>query len=217
MKASKFDRFLAVSGVVAAVLFVCGGFHPDPPGISASAQSRVNWYTDHKSMMEIAAFAGAYFAVVFAFFATGLRRTLRSGEAGESTYSTAALAGGILVAAGSIFNSVVTLASVDAADKGNGAALTTFAYINDFTWLPLIAALAVLYLATGLGGLRTATLPKWLSIVTIVLGVACILGPAGIAAWFATPVWLVVVSVLMLRRGSAEGAATADARSVIYA
>jgi hypothetical protein len=217
MQASKFDKFLAVSGVLAAVLFVAAGFHPDPPGISASAQSRVNWYVDHKTMMLIAGFAGAYFAIVVAFFATALRRMIRSGEAGESTYSTAALAGGVLLAAGSIFNSVLVLSSVDAADKANGAALTTFAYLSDFSWLPLIAALAVFYLATGLGGLRTATLPKWLSIVTIVLGGACVLGPAGVLAWFATPVWLLIMGVVMLRRGSADRAIAPQAPATIYA
>lgn len=217
MQASKFDRFLAVSGVLGAVLFVAAGFHPDPPGIDASAQARVNWYVDHKTMMLIAGFAGAYFTVVVAFFATALRRMLRSGEAGESTYSTAALAGGVLLAGGTLFNSLLVLASVDAADKSNSAALTTFAYLNDFSWLPVIAALAVFYLATGLGGLRTATLPKWLSIVTIVLGAACLLGPAGVAAWFATPVWLVSMGILMLRRSSADSAVSAEPRSVIYA
>lgn len=216
MQTSKFDKFLALSGVLAAVLFVVGAFHPDPPGLGATAQARVAWFTDHKTMMLISGFAGAYFAVVIAFFATGLRRTLRSGEAGESTYSTAAMAGGILVAGASIFNAVLTLASVDAADKGNGAALTTFAYIDDFSWLPLIAALAVLYLAAGLGGLRTATLPKWLSIVTIVLGAACILGPAGVAAFFATPVWLLITGVLMLRRGSGAGSMSAETPSPVY-
>lgn len=217
MQTSKFDRFLAVSGVLAAALFVVGGVHPDPPGLNATAQARVDWFTDHRTMMLISGFASAYFAVVIAFFATGLRRTLRSGEAGESTYSTAALAGGVMVAGASIFNAVLILASADAADKGNGAALTTFAYINDFSWLPLIASLAVLYLATGLGGLRTATLPKWLSIVTIVLGAACILGPAGVVAFFATPVWLLIAGILMLRRGASTGPVPSEAQSVIYA
>src|SRR3954447_12348169 len=157
MQTSKFDKFLAISGIIAAVLFVVAGFHGDPPGLSASAQSRVDWYVDHKTWLSVAGFASAYFAVVMAFFAIGVRRLLRSGEAGESTYSTAALAGGVLVAGAGIFGAMSTLASVEAADKGNAAALTTMAYVNEFSWLPMIAGLAVFYVATGLGGLRTAT------------------------------------------------------------
>ena len=202
MSTSKFEKFLAVAGILAAVLFVVSGFHSDPPGVTAGAQERVKWYVDHKTQMTLSGFTSAYFAVLVAFFATGVRRILRSGEPGESTYSTAALAGGILVAAAGISAAVLGLASVEAADKGQAAAVTTLAFVNDFGWLPLIASLAVFYLSTGLGGLRTATLPKWLSIVTIVLGVACLLGPAGILAWFATPVWMVVMAIVMLRRTS---------------
>ena len=202
MSTNKFEKFLAIAGILAAVLFVVSGFHGDPPGVTAGAQERVKWYVDHKTQMTLSGFTGAYFAVLMAFFATGVRRILRSGEPGESTYSTASLAGGILVAGAGIFGAVLGLASVEAADKGQAATVTTLAFVNDFGWLPLIAALAVFYLATGLGGLRTATLPKWLSIVTIVLGAACVLGPAGIAAFFATPVWLVVMAIVMLRRSS---------------
>ena len=209
MSTSNFEKFLAIAGILAAALFVASGFHPDPPGVSASAQARVDWYVDHKTLMTISGFLSGYFAIVMAFFATGVRRVLRSGEPGESTYSTAALAGGILVAGAGIFGAVTGLASVEAADKGQAATVTTLAFVNDFGWLPLIAALAVFYLATGLGGLRTATLPKWLSIATIVLGVACVLGPVGVAAYFATPVWLVVTAIVMLRRTSERAPATA--------
>lgn len=218
MTTSRFEKFLAISGILAAVLFVVSGFHSDPPGVSANAHDRVQWYLDHKTQMYISGFAGAYFAVVMAFFTTGVRRVLRSGEPGESTYSTAALAGGILVSGAAIVGSLLTLAATEAADKGQDAVVTTFAFINDFGWLPLIAGLAVFYLATGLGGLRTATLPKWLSIVTIVLGACCVLGPAGVAAWFATPLWLLVTAIIMLRRPNDAVPTTASgARTASYA
>ena len=63
---------------------------------------------------------------------------------------------------------------------------------------------AVLLLSVGLGGLRTAVLPKWLAIVTIVLGVCCLLGPTGFAVWFAMPVWCIAVSVALVRRSAAS-------------
>src|SRR3954451_17633663 len=208
MQTSRFDKFLAISGISAAALFVVAGVHGDPPGLSSSPQSRVDWYVDHKTLLYVAGFAGAYFAVVMAFFATGVRRLLRSGEAGESTYSSAALVGGVLVAGAGIFGAMSTLASVEAADKGNAAAVTTMAYVNEYSWLPIIAGLAVFYVATGLGGLRTATLPKWLSIATIVLGAACVLGPTGVGAYFVTPLWLIVVGALMLRGTGSQSVTT---------
>src|SRR3954468_23654582 len=204
MPTSRFDKFLAIAGILAGIVFVIAGFHNDPPGVSAGADARVQWWNDHDTTMAIAGFGSAYFAVLMTFFATGVRRVLRSGEPGESTYSSAALAGGVLVAAGAILDSLLTLGTLEAADKGQAASVTTLSFLADFGWLPLIAGLAVFYLATGLGGLRTATLPKWLAVVTIVIGAACVLGPTGIGAFFVTPLWLIVVGVLMLRRGSAE-------------
>ena len=218
MPTSRFDKFLAIAGILAGIVFVIAGFHNDPPGVSAGADARVQWWNDHDTTMAIAGFGSAYFAVLMAFFATGVRRLLRSGEAGESTYSTAALAGGVLVASGAILQSLLTLSSLEAADKKQDQVVTTLAFLGDFAWLPLIAGFAVFYLAAGLGGLRTATLPKWLSIVTIVLGAACVLGPTGIAAWFATPLWLIVVGVLMLRgSGSTAPAASPAPAASAYA
>src|SRR4051794_41498582 len=112
MPTSRFDKFLAIAGILAGIVFVIGGFHSDPPGVGANADVRMQWWNDHKTMMAIAGFASAYFAVLMAFFVTGVRRLLRSGEAGESTYSTAALAGGILVASGSIWQALLTLSSL---------------------------------------------------------------------------------------------------------
>ena len=218
MPTSRFDKFLAIAGILAGIVFVIAGFHSDPPGVSASAQARTQWWNDHQTTQAIAGFGAAYFAVLVTFFATGVRRMLRSGEAGESTYSSAALAGGILVASGAIWQAMLGLGSLEAADKHQDAVVTTLAFVGDFAWLPLIAGFAVFYLATGLGGLRTATLPKWLSIVTIVLGVACVLGPTGIAAWFVTPLWLIVVGVLMLRGiRSQEVAASPVPQPAVYA
>lgn len=68
------------------------------------------------------------------------------------------------------------------------------------------------------GIVRTRTIAwtsiEWLSIVTIVLGVMCVLGPTGVAVWFATPVWLVVTAVDLLRRISSlrSGSTTSQAR-----
>ncbi len=218
MPTSRFDRFLAIAGILAGIVFVIAGFHNDPPGVGADPDVRMEWWLDHKTTMAIAAVGSAYFAVLMTFFATGVRRVLRSGEPGESTYSSAALAGGVLVASGAILDSLIGLATLEAADKGQAASVTTLSFLGDFGWMPLIAGLAVFYLATGLGGLRTATLPKWLSVVTIVLGVACILGPTGVGAYFVTPIWMVTVGVLMLRgTGSQTVTTSATPHTTAYA
>lgn len=66
----------------------------------------------------------------------------------------------------------------------------------------LDAASAAFYLAVGLAGLHPTALPRWLAVVTLVMGVACLLGsagvgPAGIAVYLATPVWLIVTGIVL--------------------
>jgi hypothetical protein len=218
MPTSRFDKFLPLAGILAAVVFVVIGFHPNPPGVGAGAHERVQWYLDHQAITAVSGFGAGYFAVLMVFFATGIRRVLRSGEAGESTYSSIALAGGILVAGSALLGALVDLGTLEAAQKHQDGVVTTLAFLNDFGWLPIIASLAVFYLGVGLGGLRTAALPKWLSVAAVVLGLACVLGPTGIAAWFATPVWMAVTGVVLLRRSTVGQSATpTDTRSPSYA
>jgi hypothetical protein len=218
MTTTRFEKFLAIAGILAGVMFVLIGFHGDPPSVSASPQARVDWYNHHKAITAIGGFGAGYFAFLMAFFTVGVRKLLRSGEAGESTYSSAALIGGVLVSAAAVIGALISLGSMEAADKHQAAVVTTLAFLNDFGWLPIMVGFGVLYLATGLGGLRTATLPKWLSIVTIVLGVGAVAGPTGVGVYLVTPLWLIVVGALMLRRSGTPSTVTlpSDQRAPAY-
>jgi hypothetical protein len=204
MHTSRFERFLPVAGIIAAVCFAAfAALGGSPPGVKSSAATQVAWYDDHGARVMFAGLAAGLFLVAMAFFATGLRQALRSGEPGESTYSSVAYAGGLLVGFAVAVWGWLGVAAANAADNKQGAVIHTLAYLNDVGWLPWAAASAVLLLGTGLGGLRTAALPKWLAIVTIVLGVACLGGPTGIAVYFVTPFWLLVTGIVLIRRLSA--------------
>jgi hypothetical protein len=101
------------------------------------------------------------------------------------------------VAAGeAIFGPAVARLVIQHFASGSNA----LSYLGIDSWLPWVAASAVFFLATGLGGLRNAVLPKWLAVATVVLGICCLLGPTGIAVWFATPVWLAVTGIALAQR-----------------
>ena len=90
-----------------------------------------------------------------------------------------------------------------------------FSYLpEDGLYQPFMVGAAVLLLSTGLGGLRTAVLPKWLAIVTVVLGVCSLGGPTGFLVWFAMPVWCIVTSVVLVRRQSAQTLAPRTTQAV---
>jgi hypothetical protein len=54
--------------------------------------------------------------------------------------------------------------------------------------------------ATGLGARRAQAMPRWLSLVTIVLGVLALLGPAAFVFWLIAPLWFAVVGIALDHR-----------------
>jgi hypothetical protein len=58
---------------------------------------------------------------------------------------------------------------------------------------------AVMLLGSGVGGLRTRALPKWLAVAAVVLGVA-FLTPVGYFGLFLLPVWMLSTSIVLYRR-----------------
>ncbi len=204
MTASRFDRFLPISGIAAGVLLavvaVAGWNAPNDGADAISA-----WTSSHGAQALVAGFGQAYIGVLLAFFAVALRQTIRAGEPGESTYSSVAFAGGLMVALSQIAGAVVGLSLQSVATDGPAQAAAALAAVQSMSWLPWAAGSAVLFIAVGLGGLRTATLPRPLAIATVVLGVLALLGPTGAVVYLLSPFWLVATGVLLYRRtGSAH-------------
>jgi hypothetical protein len=56
------------------------------------------------------------------------------------------------------------------------------------------------FLATGLSSLRTGALPRWICLVSVILGVGSPLGPAAFAPFALFPVWVIVVAAILARR-----------------
>jgi len=207
MPQSTFEKLLPVAGIAAGILFAVSGYLVKTP--ESSTDNPVVVMAGHGTQNTIAFIASALFAVTIAFFAVGIRQALRSGEPGESTYSSAAFAGGIMIATVSALNAWMLLSLVDAVDNKDVVSSKVLGTLGIDAWLPLMVASAVLLLSTGLGGLRTGVLPKWLAIVTTVLGVCALLGPTGFAVWFAMPVWCIATAVVLMRRQSAAVSSTA--------
>jgi len=212
MPHSTFEKFLPAAGTLAGILFAISGYLAHTP--ENASDNPVTAMAGHETQNYIALVAAALFAVTMAFFTVAIRQALRSGEPGESTYSSAAFAGGVMVAVTSALNAWIMISLLDAVDSKDVPAAHVLSTLGINSWLPFMAAAAVLLLSTGLGGLRTAVLPKWLAIVTVVLGVCCLGGPTGFLVWFAMPVWCIVTSVVLVRRQSADTLAPRTAQTV---
>lgn len=129
--------------------------------------------------------------LAFLWFAALLRAQLAEAEGGRGTQST--LAFGAAVAA-SVFGMLVVAGDVGAAinkDSISAATAGTLHNGGDMFFVGAELMLIPLLVATAVVALRTAALPKWWAIFSIVVAIVLAIGPIGWAALiFGTPVWL---------------------------
>jgi hypothetical protein len=194
----RFQRYLPVSGVLAGLLFLAGfpldrlPSDPSAPGVVAAVQA-------HRTLDALSGVTAALCAVTLLYFVTAIRMCLRSGEAGEATYSSAAYGGGVLLSAVIALDAALRFTLVDAAGKGDRSSVAAVGWLEADLWVMFSVGAVVFLVSTGLGAQRAAALPRWLCMVSLTLGVLSILGPLGFITFFALPVWLVIAGVVLLR------------------
>jgi hypothetical protein len=152
-------------------------------------------------------------ALLLLFFAAAVRRALRTGEAGEATYSSVAYAGAVAAAVAMAFLSILQLALAGAAHDGDTAAVNPLAHLALVGWRPVLVGVAALLWGTGLGGLRNAALPRWFAVPTMVLAVISVLGPIAIIIYLVLPVWLIGASVAVSSQQAKHAPAQVPARA----
>ena len=94
------QRLLALSGVVFAILFVIGWFASggDAPDYGASDQAWTNWADDNQWRSRFGAFSMLLAGFVFLFFLSTMRSVLGAAESsisGRAQLARAAFAGGL--------------------------------------------------------------------------------------------------------------------------
>ncbi|GAB7003042.1 hypothetical protein JCM18899A_05130 [Nocardioides sp. AN3] len=205
MSSITLDRLLPWSGAVAGLCWIGQAVlqKTSPHDVPGAATTRV--IEDHLGLNQGAQGCLVIMGIALLCFATAVRNLLRSGEAGEGTYSSIAYAGWVVVVAGlsqmvtwnwGLFNG--------AADAGDDAALRALSYVSYFAWAGIGIGLATAFIATGLGGVRNAVLPRWFAILTVVMGALAALGdagipPGGLVNYLGLPFWLIGASVMVAR------------------
>ena len=141
---------------------------------------------------QIGAYAGMVLVGLLLFYGSALRNALRA--SGRSWFADPAFLGFGALAATIASWSVMDVALWKAVDSGNEAAIRTLATLSDAGFLPVMASMIALYVGTGLAGLTTGALPRWLAVASIVVGVIAPLGPLGFVGFMLLPLWIVAVA-----------------------
>lgn len=203
-------KILPLSGAIAGLCWGAELFAAKTPDDPTDPKA-VAMIGDAVARNYVAGFALLVGAVMLTFFAAAVRGSLRSGESGESTYSSVAYGGLLVAAAGFASLGVVQIALTNAAKSGDTTVTATIGQLALIGWLPALAGLIAAFWGVGLGGLRTATTPKWFAISSMALGVIGVLGPLALAVYLLLPLWLIAASVFAIGRTATREPALAAA------
>lgn len=214
----------AASGAAAVVLMLAGnsvfaGAGEDPTGeqaITAFSAAEAGARTLGIAL-ELAGF------VAFAFFVAFLYRHLHAAGGAESWRATVALIGGTLFLAVKVASGAPLVAlTASGADLGPELALALVA-LNDGAFVMGWLALGVFLLGAGAAAFPKRSLPTAVSVAGMVIGGAAVAAAAtlgagpGILTFLLSLVWIVVTSVILVRRelrapaGASTGVALGDA------
>jgi hypothetical protein len=214
MPLSKFEKFLPWSGVIAGLAWIGQDFLKQMYSKDIPGRGSVEVTNNHTALNTASLSCLVIMGVALLFFATAVRNLLRSGEAREATYSSVAYGAWITVSAALGQMALWDKALLSAAEDKNASAIQTLSYAQYFGWLAMGIGISTGFIAMGLGGVRSAVLPRWFAISTTVLGVLALLGacsipPGGLVNYLLLPFWLIAAAIIIARRqkASAETAA----------
>jgi len=201
----------ALAVVLAVVVSILIGQGQD--ATKKTAEEIANHYKDNETQDTIGAFLIGFVAIAVLYFGGWLRRFLRDLEGPDGVLSAVAFGGAIVFSAGAAVAGSIHLALPDLADDINPVALQAINGIDYDLFLFFPVGLSTMVLATGISTVRHGGLPKWFAWTGVVFGV---LGytPAFFVVWFLAPVaplWIVILSVIGMRRASDSQPAPAAA------
>jgi len=226
---SRWERIAAAGGAIFAVLLIAGLAMQSIAVGAVENESRaevVARFSDNGNELwvEVGGLLVGFAVVFVLMFLASLRVSLRSAEGETAVFSTAAVAGGALMAtflAAATAINVAAFSSYDYYDAYEVPPDTVLLLQSVFFYLQGFALVGggVLVGATSLVALKARLFPKWLAIAGLALAAVCTFGTWALFVFVPLPLlvlWILVVSVLLVvreRRALATSGADLRARS----
>jgi hypothetical protein len=207
MTETRWARQAAVAGLLFLVLLVVSFLLVKTPSAGASAAKIGHYYRTHKHATALSGVLAYLSVFVGVWFYVWLWRYYRSFQ-GEEVPAAVSLVGAVIFAVSGALSAGINFTFVDHTKQLNDGALVALNQLqNDLTYPMTIVGLALFYAASGLVIKRARAFPQWLAWVTWVLALAALVPFIAFFAYVATPLWILVVCVLLLRMPSREVAA----------
>ena len=150
-------------------------------------------YDVSEGVSQLSAYLAMAFVALLLFFGSALRHALR---VRRGTWLADVPFLGFAALAATIASwAILDLATWKAVELGDESAIRTLVTLNDAGFLPLMAAMVAIYLGSGLVGLSTGALPRWLAITSVVVGLLAPMGPLGFVGALLLPLWALAVAI----------------------
>jgi hypothetical protein len=167
------QRLLALSGVVFAVLFLVGWFASggDAPDYAAADQEWTEWADDNQWKSRIGAFAMLLAGFVFLHFAGTIRSVLGTAETtvrGSAQLARVAFAGALIGIAGMTTAIVMVSAATSEGADVNPVVSRAVATALAGPFLVSAMGFAALLMAAGVLTLRSGVFARWIGIVALI-------------------------------------------------
>jgi len=212
MGESSVRRYCAMGGFAFVVLgIVATAISGSPPSTTDRPGEILEYFHDHHSAIRVAQYLSALSLFFLLFWLGSLWSTLRRAEGGAPLLTVVAGLGAVLGAAGAGTSFAVTGMIALRSNRLGGAGAHVF-YELSFTLLGVAGAgIAALVLATSLVVVRTSVFPRWIGYLGLLLTAAWLvaalaiatdtefIGFFGLASFVVWSIWILAISVVMVR------------------
>jgi hypothetical protein len=201
----RFERFSALAGVGAVVLWVVGvaltgGDHVGLPGgvPEEGADETLAYFRENEGAVMGGSWIFMLGSLFFLWFAGILRSRLVRAEGGAGTFGSIAFAGavatGILTLAMPT-GGLVTVLGIDHVSAQTAHALNA---VESMFFIAAELAAIVLLVATAVVTVRAQAFPRWWAWASILLAVWLVVGPiGGLGLLIGVPIWTLVTSAML--------------------
>jgi hypothetical protein len=188
-------RTLVLLAVTFVTVFVAALATSADSNADSSLATIESAYDQSHLLIMVTSYAGMAACAVLIFLGVAVRSALRALR--PAWTADVAMLGFVVIALTIASWAVSGLALWHAVDQGESASVRTLNFVDTSNFLPLMLGMICAYVGAGAAGLVSGTLPRWLAVASIVVGLLAPLGPLGFVPAMLLPIWLVVVSSLV--------------------
>lgn len=195
-------QLLTLSGLGSVILLVIAfaGFSQSTPDTSDSGATIKEFYVDHGSRQQIAAYLVALAVPLLVIFASTVRATLAESTGGKSTVWHNIFLGGALIAAAGFFVSVcLTFALTSTPEDFSATTMQALNAIDSESWVGFTGGIGIMLLGAAGAMLPVQSGVSWLGWIALVLGIL-MFTPVGFFAFLGAGLWIALASVALTMR-----------------